>query len=117
VVVDKTRDKSGSVAKAPAQPKRVQPKSHTLLKGHLNAHRFTKAPEPQLTGRQRKDLAMIKARVIATKGGYTGWKHVLETYEDKHPGDSSLRLWAGASARWEIDSICERWRRAQPKRR
>jgi len=85
-----------------------------LLKGRLNA----KAPPPApLSGRQRKDLAMIVAREIAIIGGYTGWRHVLETYESRHPEDACLRIWAGASDRFEIDMICEKWRRAQPKRR
>jgi len=40
-------------------------KSRALLKGRLNA----KAPPPApLTGRQRKDLAMVIAREIAAKG-------------------------------------------------
>ena len=45
-----------------------------------------------------------RARKIAAKGGYTGFDHVRGEFEES---DSlTLRLWATASDRDEIDRIC-----------
>jgi hypothetical protein len=70
-----------------------------------------------LTGRQRKDLAMLKAREMAARGGYTGFTHVVEAMarEDDEAADT-LRIWAGGNDISSIDMICEKWRRTQPRR-
>ncbi len=71
-----------------------------------------------LTGRQRKDLAMVTAREMAARGGYISFKHVVEALamKDEDAADT-LRIWAGGNDITSIDMICEKWRRAQPKRR
>lgn len=71
----------------------------------------------RLSGRERKDQAMKVMRELAGRGGFTGWSHVLALYEQQNPDDASLRIWAGASDKNEIDMICLRWSKAQPKRR
>lgn len=71
-----------------------------------------------LTGRQRKDLAMVTAREMAAKGGYTGFTHIVEAmaHKDEDAADT-LRIWAGGNDISSIDMICAKWLRAQPKRR
>ncbi len=70
-----------------------------------------------LTGRQRKDLAMVKARKMADSGGYTSFKHVVEQMAatDDDAADT-LRIWASGNDIFAIDLICEKWRKAQPRR-
>lgn len=70
-----------------------------------------------LTGRQRKDLIMVKAREMAAHGGYSGFKHVLQALarKDEDAADT-LSIWADGNDINAIDRICETWRRAQPRR-
>lgn len=71
-----------------------------------------------LTGRQRKDLVMVKAREMAARGGYTGFTHLVAAMamHDEDAADT-LRIWAGGNDITSIDMLCEKWRRAQPRRR
>ena len=69
-----------------------------------------------LTGRQRKDLAMVKARELAERGGYSSFNHVVQTIASRDEDAAvTLRLWAAASDRDAIDTICAKWLRAQKR--
>lgn len=69
-----------------------------------------------LTGRQRKELAMARARKMAAGGGYSGFTHVMQTIaRDDDDAGITLRLWASVSDRDAIDIICAKWLRAQKR--
>ena len=74
-----------------------------------------KKKEPP-SGRVAKDALMKQAREIAKAGHCMGFKHVCEVMEHSGKGGLSLKLWATASDRDEIDRLCTKAREPMQKR-
>lgn len=60
------------------------------------------------SGRARKDVLMVRARELAAKGSYIGFSAVLVKFDDDDR--VTLKLYASASDRDEIDRTCDRTR-------
>jgi len=65
---------------------------------------MVRTPSQRMTLLKHKRELIKRARKIAVKGAYTGFDHVRQQFDED---DSlTLRLWATASDRDEIDRIC-----------
>jgi hypothetical protein len=64
----------------------------------------TMTPQTRMTLLKHKRALVKRARKIAAKGGYTGFDQVREQFEENEA--LTLRLWATANDRHEIDRIC-----------
>jgi hypothetical protein len=65
---------------------------------------MTRTPSQRMTLLKHKRELIKRARKIAAKGGYTDFDHVRRQFDEN---DSlTLRLWATASDRDEIDRLC-----------
>lgn len=69
-----------------------------------------KAPAEGHAGKARKDVLMIRARLVAKSGACTGWRHVVEVVERENPNDRALRIWATPADKFELDHLCEKAR-------
>jgi hypothetical protein len=69
-----------------------------------NMARPTMTPQTRMTLLKHKRELVKRARKLAAKGGFTGFDHVREQFDDNDA--LTLRLWATASDRAEVDRIC-----------
>lgn len=65
----------------------------------------SKAEAKPTSGRARKDALMVRAREIAAKGMCIGFSAVLMQFDESDR--TTLKLFASASDRDEIDRICD----------
>lgn len=69
------------------------------------------------TGRAGKGALMKVAREIAKSGSCIGFKQVCDVMERDDRGGLSLKLWASASDRDEIERLCDEARKPMRERR